>query len=691
MLVEQDLSLIRNIGIAAHIDAGKTTTTERVLFYTGRVRRIGEVDEGTATMDWMVQEQERGITITSAATYCNWLNHSINIIDTPGHVDFTVEVERSLRVLDGMIAIFCAVAGVQPQTETVWRQADRYRIPRIAFVNKMDRIGASFSNVVEGMRERLGARPVPVQAPVAEGEDFCSFIDLVTMELVTYDDELGLVGRREEIPLNLMDVAIRHRNILEENLAEVDDMVAEKFLSEESMSADMLREAIRRGTLSNSLIPVLCGSALRNKGIQPLLDAVIHYLPSPLDVPSVQGVDPDTNETYSRHASAEEPLAALAFKITNDPYMGHLIYLRVYSGVMRKGTYVYNVNKRVKERVSRIVRMHANRREDLEELAAGDLGAVLGFKQTTTGDTLCDEDEPIVLEKIVFPEAVISEAVEPKFQADRQKLAESLKKLSDEDPTLKVVQNEETGQLIISGMGELHLEIILDRLRREYGVQANAGNPQVAYRETVTAAVRSEGKYIRQSGGRGQYGHVWLEVSPLEPGGGFCFENKIVGGTIPREFISSIEEGVREAMERGVLAGYPLIDIKAVLMDGSYHEVDSSEIAFKIAASQALRNAVQRGNPIIKEPIMKLEVITPEQYLGDVIADINARRGKVMSMEPTYGNASSVRALAPLAELFGYATDLRSKTQGRATYTMEFSGYEPVPVSIKNLILGKIA
>ncbi|MEW5947359.1 MAG: elongation factor G [bacterium] len=688
-MTERTLLTIRNIGIAAHIDAGKTTTTERILYYSGRLRRMGEVDDGTAAMDWMIQEQERGITITSAATYCQWKNHSINIIDTPGHVDFTVEVERSLRVLDGMIALFDAVAGVQPQSETVWRQADKYRVPRLAFVNKMDRTGASFFNVLRSIRERLGANPVPVQIPIGAEESFRGCIDLVEMKAVAYKDDLGLVETRTGIPLDLLDSAMKYRNLLEEKLADLDDELAEKFLSEEEIPPDMIRRALRDGTVSNGIVPVLCGSALRNRCIQPLLDAVVDFLPSPLDVPPVSGADLRSGEHVTRHTAADEPLAALAFKVTNDPYMGHLLYVRVYSGKLKKGAYVYNANKRARERVQRILRMHANHREDLDELAAGDLGALLGLKVTSTGDTLCAEHKPLLLENIVFPQPVISAAIEPKSQAEQQKLIESLRKIADEDPTFKTSHNEETGQTIISGMGELHLEIIADRLKREFGVPANMGSPQVAYRETITRPVRSEGKYIRQTGGRGQYGHVILIIEPATPGGGFAFANKTHGDVIPRDYLPAVQSGVREALEAGALAGYPVIDVKVTLADGSFHEVDSSDIAFKIAASQAVRDGILRGAPILKEPVMKVEVITPEINLGDVLSDLNARRGRILSMEPALGNTSCVRAAVPLAELFGYATDLRSRTQGRATYSMEFTSYEEVPVSISSAILGK--
>lgn len=683
------LSTIRNIGLAAHIDAGKTTTTERILFYSGRVRRMGEVDEGTATMDWMDQEQERGITITSAATFCRWREHDVNIIDTPGHVDFTVEVERSLRVLDGMIAVFCGVAGVQPQSETVWRQADKYRVPRLAFVNKMDRTGADFYAAVESIRKRLGANPVPVQAPFGSEEYFRGCVDLVNMELVTWDDEEGLKERRTPIPGDLLDGARQQRFQMIERLADVDDEVAELFLAEKEVPAGLIRRALRKGTINNELTPVLCGSALRNRGVQPLLDAVVDYLPSPLEVPPVEGVNPKRESQERREASYEEPFSGLIFKVSNDPYMGHLIYLRVYSGVLKKGKMVYNATKDRKQRVQRMVRMHANHREELEEMRAGELGAILGLKDTTTGDTLCSERHPIVLEKITFPEPVISTAIEPRSQAELQKLLTSIRKMSEEDPSFKISHNDETGQTIISGMGELHLEVVVERIRREFGVGANVGNPQVAYREAITKTVRVEGKYIRQSGGRGQYGHVWLELEPAKPGEGTKFVNRSRGGVIPREYFPAIEAGVLEAVESGALAGYPLIDVKVALVDGAYHEVDSSDIAFKIAASSAVRDGVLEAEPVIKEPIMKVEVITPEQYLGDVISDLNSRRGRVSSMGPAPGNASCVTAAAPLAELFGYATDLRSKTQGRATYSMEFNSYEAVPVSVSNMLLGK--
>lgn len=686
-----DLSIIRNIGIAAHIDAGKTTTTERMLYYTGRVHRIGEVDEGTATMDWMIQEQERGITITSAATYCRWMDHNINIIDTPGHVDFTVEVERSLRVLDSMVAVFCGVAGVQTQSETVWRQADRYKIPRLAFINKMDRTGADFFKVIRRMNEVFNANAAPIQIPIGTAENFEGVVDLVDEQALVYEDDLGLDHTVVPIPEELRKQAAEWRQRLIEKVANTDEAVAEKYLAEQPVSAEMLHEAIRRQTIANNIIPVLCGSALRNRGIQPLMTAVVRYLPSPLDVPPIQGLNPKTEETITRKADPAEPMAALAFKITNDPYMGHLVYVRVYSGVLKAGAYVYNANKECRERVQRIVRMHANHREELEELGAGELGAVLGFKVTTTGDTLCKQDHAILLENIKFPEPVISTAIEARSIADQKKMVESLRKLGDEDPTFKLSINEDTGQTIIAGMGELHLEIIIDRLKREFGVTGQVGRPQVAYKETITRAVKSEGKYIRQTGGRGQYGHVVIELEPLPPGSGFEFVSRVVGGDVPKEYIPAIKSGIEEAMETGVLAGYPMIDVKVTLLDGSYHEVDSSDIAFKIAASMAFKDGVVKGLPVIKEPMMNVEVVAPETGTGDVISDINARRGRITHMEPSPGGMNAVRALVPLAELFGYSTDLRNKTQGRATYSMEFHSYQEVPASVSNMILGKSA
>lgn len=678
----------RNIGIVAHIDAGKTTTTERILFYTGRVHRIGEVDEGSATMDWMVQERERGITITSAATTCEWRGHRVNIIDTPGHVDFTVEVERSLRVLDGAVVLLTAVEGVQPQSETVWRQADRYQVPRIAFVNKMDRTGADFGRVVEMIRERLGAQPVPVQMPIGAEDDFRGVIDLIRMKSVIYLDDLGTRSDETEIPAALREEAERLRERLIEAAVEQDEDLLHHYLDGEVIDEAQIRAGLRRGTLNSRLVPVLCGSSFRNKGVQPLLDAIIDYLPSPLDLPPVVGTDPRDGAEVTRVPREDAPFAALAFKIVTDPYVGKLTYFRVYSGRLAAGSYIYNANKGQRERVSRILQMHANHREDIPEVAAGNVVAAVGLRVTTTGDTLCAENAPIVLGAMHFPEPVIAVAVEPKTKADEDKLTASLAKLAEEDPTFKVRFDTETGQTLISGMGELHLEIIVDRLLREFKVEANVGRPQVAYKETLRQAASAEGRYIRQTGGRGQYGHVVLEVEPLPRGTGVEFVDRIRGGRIPREFIPAVAAGVREAAESGVLAGYPVVDYRATLTDGTYHEVDSSEMAFKIAASLGFKEAMQRGQPVLLEPIMRVEVITPEQYMGDVIGDLNARRGRILAMEPQ-GTARVIRALVPLAEMFGYATAVRSATQGRATYTMEPSHYEEMPASIAEAVRGQ--
>ncbi len=682
------LDKIRNIGIVAHIDAGKTTTTERILFYTGRTHRLGEVDEGSATMDWMVQERERGITITSAATTCQWRGHSINIIDTPGHVDFTAEVERSLRVLDGAIVILSAVEGVQPQSETVWRQADRYGVPRIVFINKMDRTGADFSRTVEMIRERLGANAVPVQLPVGAEDGFEGVIDLVRMTSIIYTDDLGTRSDQAEIPPALRSSAQEHREKLIEAVAELDDRLTEKYLEGTPFSEEEIVGALRAGTIAARIVPVLCGTAFRNKGVQPLLDAVVSYLPSPLDVPPVEGQNPKTNATERREADPAGPFCALAFKIISDPYVGKLTYFRVYSGRLGAGSYVYNATRASKERVSRILQMHANHREDIPEVSAGNVVAAVGLRETATGDTLCDEQHPIVLEAIKFPEPVISVAVEPKTRADEEKLGASLARLAEEDPTFKVRFDPETAQTIISGMGELHLEIITDRLLREFKVEANVGRPQVAYRETIRRPARAEGRYIRQTGGRGQYGHVWLEIEPLPRGGGIEFVDKITGGRIPREFIAPVAAGVREAADGGVLAGYPMVDVRATLVDGSYHEVDSSEMAFKIAGSMAFKAAAERASPVLLEPVMKVEVVTPDQYMGDVIGDLNARRGRIVAMEQR-GPVRIIQAEVPLAEMFGYATALRSNTQGRATYTMEFSHYEEVPAGIAETLVAR--
>ncbi len=685
------LEKIRNIGIMAHIDAGKTTTTERILYYTGVTYKIGEVHEGTAVMDWMPQEQERGITITSAATTCFWRDHRINIIDTPGHVDFTIEVERSLRVLDGAVAVFDAVNGVEPQSETVWRQANKYGVPRIAFMNKMDRVGADFYMSVESMIEKLGARPVPVQIPYGSEDAFRGPIDLLRMKVYFFDSEtLGAKWEEGEIPPEYLDKAKEYREKLIEALADVDEVIMEKYLAGEEISVEELKKAIRRGTVEMKITPVLCGSAFKNKGVQMLLDAIVDYLPSPLDIPPVKGTDPNTGSEIIRKASDDEPFAALAFKIMTDPFVGQLTYVRVYSGVLTAGSYVYNATKNSKERVGRLLRMHANKREEIKEIRAGDIGAIVGLKNTLTGDTLCDESAPIILESIEFPEPVISVAIEPKTKADQEKLSMALQKLAMEDPSFRVSFNEETGQTIISGMGELHLEIIVDRLMREFKVGANVGRPQVAYRETIRSSSKAEGKFIRQTGGRGQYGHVFLEVEPLGKGKGFEFVNKIVGGVIPKEYIPAVEKGVKEALDTGVLASYPVVDVRVTLYDGSYHEVDSSEIAFKIAGSMALKEALRKANPVLLEPIMNVEVVTPEEYMGDVIGDLNSRRGKIQTMEKR-GNAQVIRALVPLSEMFGYATDLRSMTQGRANYTMQFERYEEVPKNIAEEIIAKVS
>lgn len=675
----------------AHIDAGKTTTTERILYYTGVTYKIGEVHEGTAVMDWMPQEQERGITITSAATTCFWRDHRINIIDTPGHVDFTIEVERSLRVLDGAVAVFDAVNGVEPQSETVWRQANKYGVPRIAFMNKMDRVGADYYMSVQSMIDKLGARPVPIQIPYGSEGAFRGPIDLIKMKVYFFDSEtLGAKFEETDIPPEYLDKALEYREKLIEALADIDEGIMEKYLSGEEITIEELKRAIRQGTVEMKITPVLCGSAFKNKGVQMLLDAIVDFLPSPLDIPPVKGVDPRTGEEIIRKASDEEPFSALAFKIMTDPFVGQLTYVRVYSGVLSAGSYVYNATKNSKERVGRLLRMHANKREEIKEIRAGDIGAIVGLKNTLTGDTLCDENAPIVLESIEFPEPVISVAIEPKTKADQEKLSMALQKLAQEDPSFRVSFNEETGQTIISGMGELHLEIIVDRLMREFKVSANVGRPQVAYRETIRSSSRAEGKFIRQTGGRGQYGHVFLEVEPLGKGKGFEFVNKIVGGVIPKEYIPAVEKGVREALDTGVLAGYPVVDVKVTLYDGSYHEVDSSEIAFKIAGSMALKDALKKANPVLLEPIMSVEVVTPEEYMGDVIGDLNSRRGKIQTMEKR-GNAQVIRALVPLSEMFGYATDLRSKTQGRANYTMQFERYEEVPKNIAEEIVAKVS
>lgn len=684
------LEKTRNIGIMAHIDAGKTTTTERILYYTGVTYKIGEVHEGTAVMDWMVQEQERGITITSAATTCFWKEHRINIIDTPGHVDFTIEVERSLRVLDGAVAAFDSVAGVEPQSETVWRQADKYHVPRIAFLNKMDRMGADFYMSVNSMVDRLGANPVPVQLPIGAEDNFRGPIDLVTMKALYYDDEtLGAKFVEGDIPDELMPKAKEYREKMLEALSDVDDKIMDKYLNGEVVTEGEVKAALRKGTIEMKLTPVLCGTAFKNKGVQQLLDAIVDYLPSPKDVPAVVGKDPDTGEEGIRVADENGPFAALAFKVMTDPFVGQLTFLRVYSGVLAAGSYVYNSSKGTKERIGRLLKMHANKREDVKEITAGDIAAAVGLKSTLTGDTLCDDKSPVVLEAMEFPEPVISVAIEPKTKADQERLAQSLGKLTQEDPSFRVSTNEETGQTIISGMGELHLEIIVDRLLREFKVGANVGKPQVAYRETVKNATKAEGKFVRQSGGRGQYGHVYIELEPLEAGKGFEFVSKVVGGSVPREYFSAVEKGIKEATEGGILAGYPVVDVRATLYDGSYHEVDSSEMAFKIAGSMAFKEAAKKAKPVILEPVMNVEVVTPEEYMGDVIGDLNSRRGKIQNMEKR-GKAQVIRSQVPLSEMFGYATDLRSKTQGRATYTMQFAHYEEVPKGIAEGIIAKV-
>jgi elongation factor G len=674
----------------AHIDAGKTTTTERILYYTGVTYKIGEVDDGTAVMDWMVQEQERGITITSAATTCSWKDHRINIIDTPGHVDFTIEVERSLRVLDGAVAVFDSVAGVEPQSETVWRQADKYHVPRIAFMNKMDRVGADFFMSIGSMVERLGASPVAVQVPIGAEDEFSGVVDLVQMKAIYFTDEkIGAGYIESEIPEHLIPQVRQYREKMLEVLADVDEKIMEKFLSGERISPEEISAALRKGTLEMKINPVFCGSAFRNKGIQLLLDATINYLPSPLDIPPVTGVIPGNGTHQVRNANEADPFSALAFKVMTDPFVGQLTFIRVYSGRLVAGSYVYNSTKGIKERVGRLLQMHANKREEIKEVIAGDIVAVVGLKGTLTGDTLCDEKDPIVLESMEFPDPVLSVAIEPKTKADQEKLSQSLAKLAQEDPSFKVSFNEETGQTIISGMGELHLEIIVDRLLREFKVGANVGKPQVAYKETIRKGSRAEGKFVRQSGGRGQYGHVIIGIEPLQAGKGFEFENKIVGGSVPREYIPAINKGIKEATDRGILAGYPVVDVKATLFDGSYHEVDSSEMAFKIAASMAFREAAKKASPVLLEPAMSVEVVTPEEYMGDVIGDLNSRRGKVQNIERR-GNTQIIRVSAPLAEMFGYATDLRSKTQGRATYTMQFSHYEEAPKGITEEIAAKV-
>jgi len=680
------LERVRNIGIAAHIDAGKTTTTERILYYSGVAHKLGEVHDGNAVMDWMSQERERGITITAAAISTSWLDNKINIIDTPGHVDFTIEVERSMRVLDGVITVLCSVGGVQPQTETVWRQAERYSVPRIVFVNKMDRTGANFYKVYEQLRDRLRCNAVPIQLPIGAESDFLGLVDLVGMKAYIYNNDLGTDIEITDIPEEMMELAQKYRAELVEAVAETDEALLEKYLAEETLSEEEIRSGLRRGTLNREIVPMLCGSAFKNKGVQLLLNAVVDYLPAPTEVPPIEGVLPDGTEA-TRPSSDDEPLAALAFKVAADPY-GRLTFVRIYSGVLQKGSYVYNATKDKKERLSRLIVMKSNDRIEVDELRAGELGAIVGLKNTTTGDTLCDENNPIILESIFIPEPVISVAVEPKTKADMEKLSKALQALADEDPTFRVTTDPETNQTVIAGMGELHLEILVDRMLREYKVEANIGQPQVAYRETIRQPGNAEGKFIRQSGGKGQYGHVVLEVEPGEPGTGFEFTSKIVGGVIPKEYIPSVEEGIKETCESGILAGYPMIDLKVRLVDGSYHDVDSSEMAFKIAGSMGIRAAVKKASPALLEPMMKVEVEVPEDFLGDVMGDLNSRRGQIGNMNTEDGIAK-ISAEVPLAEMFGYATDIRSKTQGRGIFTMEFSHYAEVPNHVAEAVIAK--
>ncbi len=683
-----DLSQTRNIGIIAHIDAGKTTTTERILFYTGRVHKLGEVHDGAATMDWMVQEQERGITITSAATTCSWQGARINIIDTPGHVDFTVEVERSLRVLDGAIGIFCAKDGVEPQSETVWRQADKYSVPRLAYVNKMDTAGADYFNVLRMMRAKLKANVLPIQLPIGVEDSFRGVVDLIRNRAIIYLDDLGTHFEEVEVPVEMRELVFHYRDRMIETLADVHENVMEKYLEGQEIDEEDLYQALRQATVYHNFVPVLCGSSYRNKGVQPLLDAVVRYLPSPLDIPPMRGISPRSGEPVDRRTDVQEPFTALAFKVMTDPYVGKLTFFRIYSGTLDEGSHIYNPVKETKERVGRILRMHANHREELKRAVAGDIVAAVGLKRTTTGDTLCSENEPIILENIRFPEPVISVAIEPKTKFDQEKMSLSLHKLAEEDPTFQAFTEKETGQTIIAGMGELHLEIIIDRLLREFKVGANVGRPQVSYKETILSSSRSEGKFIRQSGGRGQYGHVLLEVEPLARGSGFVFENRIAGGVIPKEYIPAVEEGVRESLASGILAGYAVVDVKAALLDGSFHQIDSSELAFKIAASRAFKQCLSQARPVLLEPIMRVEIIVPEEYIGEVIGDINSRRGKIEGIEPK-GGSQVIRGFVPLAEMFGYATDLRSHTQGRGTYTMEFAHYNELPANIAAKIVSR--
>ena len=688
MAREYSLEKTRNIGIMAHIDAGKTTTTERILFYTGVNHKIGEVHDGAATMDWMVQEQERGITITSAATTCHWKDHRINIIDTPGHVDFTVEVERSLRVLDGAVTVLTARGGVEPQTETVWRQAEKYNVPRMAYVNKMDITGADFYNVVKMMHERLQANAVPIQLPIGAEDTFKGIIDLIKMEAIVYEDDLGKVEDEVAIPDDMKDQAEEYREKLLEACSEQDDEFMEKYLGGEEITEDDIKKVIRKATVTCQMVPVTCGTSYRNKGVQPLLDAIVDFMPAPTDIPPIAGVDPETGEEDHRPSSDEEPFAALAFKIMTDPFVGKLAFFRVYSGTLDAGSYVYNSTKGKKERIGRILQMHANHRKEIEKVYSGDIAAAVGLKDTTTGDTLCDEEHPIILESMVFPDPVISVAVEPSTKNDQEKMGVALQKLAEEDPTFRVRTDQETGQTIISGMGELHLQIIVDRMLREFKVDCKVGEPQVAYRETIRKSVEAEGKFVRQSGGHGQYGHCWLKLEPQEPGEGFSFENKVVGGAIPKEFIKPIEDGVKQAMEAGVVAGYPMVDIKATVFDGSFHEVDSSEAAFKVAGSMAFRNGAEKANPVLLEPYVKVEVTVPEEYMGDVIGDLNSRRGRIDGMEARNGS-QVITGFVPLSEMFGYSTDLRSKTQGRGNYSMEVAYYDEVPKNIADKIVAK--
>jgi elongation factor G len=682
------LERTRNIGIIAHIDAGKTTVSERILFYTKKIYKIGEVHEGAATMDWMEQEQERGITITAAATTCFWADHRINLIDTPGHVDFTVEVERSLRVLDGAVVVFDGVAGVEPQSETVWRQADRYGVPRFCFINKLDRTGADFWHVVDMIRDRLGAAAVPVQIPIGAEDKFRGVIDLLEMQAITYGNDLGDSIEVGEIPAEYVEQATAGRDKLVEALADLDDGIAHSYLEGEQIDAATLRRGLRTGTLGYKIVPVLCGSALKNKGVQPMLDAVIEYLPSPLDVAAVVGTDPRNGEQTTRHTDPAEPFTALAFKIAADPYVGKLAFFRVYSGTLKTGSYVYNSTKDTKERIGRILQMHANHREEMDSVSAGEIAAAVGLKNTFTGDTLCDESKPIVLEAITFPEPVIELAVEPKTKADQDKMAIALQRLAEEDPTFRVTSDQESGQTRIAGMGELHLEVIVDRMLREFKVQANVGRPQVSYRETIRKSVKAEGRFVRQTGGKGQYGHAVITLEPQERGGGVVFESKVVGGAVPREYWKPVEEGVRDALAGGVIAGFPVVDIKATLIDGSFHEVDSSEMAFKIAGSMAAKNGVTRADPAILEPVMKVEVVSPEDFMGDVMGNLNGRRGHIEGIDER-GTSRMIKALVPLSEMFGYATELRSMTQGRATYSMEFSRYSEVPGNLANELIAK--